>query len=300
MPYRKPISPPEPGCTQFFECLLSNPDPAALLLLATGAGVFLVLALAALAHITGARSLLECERDRVTAEAEAFGAFARRVADLETSGTSATVESPGATTALETATADTRLQQVREAYRETVMSVDHYGDEYDEPLATNMAIEFGEDVATAVGNGRALTPQLKSTLVERSRGARRQRILLLGQLETEAEALDDAGTELAKARRSADRLEEADLDGYTFEELTAEWHLLEDRRRETEAVLAERQETVQTRDRDGRRTSNSPSFEEYLYEPLAVTYPVLSDGATLLDRLEATRSKVARALADNG
>lgn len=38
------------------------------------------------------------------------------------------------------------LQQVCEAYRETVIVVPHYGEEYDEPLDENLATEVGDDL----------------------------------------------------------------------------------------------------------------------------------------------------------
>lgn len=292
---RKPISPPEPTCTGLLECLLN--DPLAVLLLATGTSVFLVLLAFAIAHLADARDVLEEERSRVRAEARAFASFAERVAEMDPSGGRVAAQTPGATTVVDAAASGTRLQRVRDAYRDTVMAVPHYDDEYGERLSTNMTIEFGKDVANAVDTGAALTPQLKGTLVERSRTAHDQRVTLLRQLEGETEALEDAENELATARRSVGRVEAAPLEEYSFDQLVAEWHLLSDRQRECEAVLTERQGAVQARDNEARRPSGGPTFEEYLYDPLEVTYPVLADGAELLERIEDARQRVEAALA---
>ncbi|MFC6726651.1 hypothetical protein ACFQE1_20230, partial [Halobium palmae] len=50
---------------------------------------------------------------------------------------------------------DDGLREVRAAYRDTVMGMAHYDDEYGEPLATNMAAEFSEELAGAVADGTA-------------------------------------------------------------------------------------------------------------------------------------------------
>lgn len=295
MVHRQP-SPPEAVCTGF-ECLLA--EPLALFLFAAGTGVFVLLLALAIAHLTDARDILAEERSRIRDEAEAFASFADRIAeiDVSTAGAATATKAPGATTVLDAATTGGDLARVRDAYDETVMSVPHYEDEYREPLAMNMGIEFGEDVASAVQGCTGLTPQLKRTLVERSRTAHDQRVTLLGQLEGEAEALDDAERELAKVRRSARRVEDASLEQYGFHQLTAEWHLLSDRKRECEAVLTERQESIRARDRETRRVNSGPTFEEYLYDPLEVTYPVLDAGTELLERVRDARERVENVLA---
>lgn len=300
MPFRKPISPPEPSCSEFFQCALANPDPVQIALLVAAVGVLLTFVTLALAHITGARSLLEEERERIADEAEAFASFARQVAGIEVTSTPITDGGPAMTTSIGAPPPDDGIEDIRDAYRETVMSVPHYEAEYDESLTTNMSLEFGDDVADAVGRGAVLTPHLKGTLVERSRTAERQRNALLGQLDAERDALDDSETTLRHCHRSASRIEEAPLESYSYEELTAEWRLLADRREAAEALLEDRQETVQHRDRETGGRSGGPSFEQYLYDPLDVTYPVLAEATSLIDRIDAARGRVERALASRG
>lgn len=297
MTYRKPIDPPDPGCSNVVECALADPDPLALLLLLVAGSVVLLFVTLAVAHIAGARSLLEEERSRVATEARAFADFARQVADVDVSTQPVTDGGPTVTSTLGRTGPDDGLDEVRAAYRDTVMSVPHYEAEYDESLPTNMRLEFGEDVANAVEDGGALTPQLKGTLVERSRTAHRQRVDLLGQLEGESEALDDAEGALRRCRRSASRIENADLEAQPFDDLVVEWRLLEDRKETAEAVLADRQETIQERSRrSGTRTRSGPSLEEYLYDPLSATYPVLAEATSLVERIEAAQQRIERAL----
>lgn len=295
MPYQKPISPPETSCPDVVDCVLANPDPAQLALLVAAASTLLLFLTFAITHIAGARSLLGEERTRITDETEAFAAFASRVAEIDVAAAPVTDGGPVVRTTFDGPQADDGIDAVREAYRDTVMAVPHYEAEYDESLATNMQLEFGEDVANAVDRGETLTPQLKGTLVERSRTARRQRTALLRQLRGESEALDEAETTLRHCHRSADRIEEAALEDASFDDLTAEWRLLEDRRQAAESLLQERQETIKTRSQE--RDAGGPSFEEYLYEELDVTHPVLAEATSLVERIQQSRNRVERALA---
>lgn len=297
MAYRKPISPPEPSCSTAVECAVTNPDPMALVALLAATGVFLLFLTLALAHIGTARSLLEQEQTRIADEAAAFGAFARRVSAVDPDTRPVADGGPTASTSLETAPGDDGLAAVREAYRETVMAVPHYDDEYDESLSANMSLEFGDDVAGAVENGAPLTPRLKATLVERSRAARRQRTSLLRQFEDEADALEDAEETLVQSRRTADRIREADLGQCSFDELAAEWRLVGDRLDETESLLQQRQHVLRDRERDTGTRPGGPSFEEYVYGPMAVTHPVLAAGTEVADQLGHARERLERALA---
>lgn len=294
--FNKPIDPPEQTCSSVVECAVSNPDPMALVILIALAGVVLLGLTFALAHLGTARSLLAEERERLAEEAEAFASFARQVADVEADGRTVTDGGPTRRVAAPTPSND-GLETVRDAYRDTVMSVSHYEEEYGESLRRNMRLEFGDDVAGAVDRGGTLTPQLRATLVERSRTAHDQRASLLEQLDAEAEALDAAEGTLERCERTADRIADAPLEDCDYDELAAEWRLLDDRKAEATALLADRQETIQERDRRAGTPRDGPRFEEYLYGPLPVTHPVLAAGTSVVDRLEAARSRVERSLA---
>lgn len=294
--FQKPIAPPEQACSGTLECAASNPDGMVLVVLLGATGVLLLLATFAIAHLEDARSLLQEERGRVAAEARAFTSFARQVADIDVDEQPVTDGGPTVTTTIGAGPGD-GLESVRDAYRGTVMAVPHYEAEYGESLPRNMQLEFGEDVAGAVERGTRLTPELKATLLQRSRTAHDQRVSLLHQLEAEGEALEDAQRVLQRCERTADRIDAADLDGRSFDDLSGEWRLLEERREAACSLLSDRQEAVQERDRKHATGERAPTFEEYVYAPLSVTYPVLAAGADVVDRLGAARDRVAASLA---
>lgn len=283
------LQPVEPQtCHGLLQC-------ASMELLLLSATMFVLFFLATVVDLRDALSVVDAEQTRLRNEADAFGAFASRVADLEPA-VPRTSASPGVGTLVDTGSTD-ELRRIREAYRETVMAVSHYEAEYDESLARNMAVEFGDDVAAAVVHDATLTPNLKETIVQRSRQARENRLVLADYLEEESSAVGSALDTLDRVRRSVDRIEDAPIERYDYDDLRAEWYLLEDRIEECESVLTRRQETLQERRPLGDRVDDVESLEEYIYEPLSVTYPVLTCGTRLLDRLRTVQEYVAEGMA---
>lgn len=282
-------------CAGTFGCAMG--DVVALVL---GAALLLfVLVLATAAHVRSARSIATDERERVRNEAKAFRDFARQIDDLDAGPSGTGGRAVGASTMVETATASS-LGEVERAYRETIMSVPHYEAEYDEPLARNMAAEFGEDVASAVVTGQALTPRLKGTLLQRSGRSHRLRVALLDHLDAEADELAEAEADYDRIAASIERIEADGIEDGSFEELLGEWYLMEDREQECVERLRDRQETVQSRRGLAKHISGAPTMEEYLYAPLDVTYPVLADGASLLEEIRSLQREILLALASAG
>ncbi len=291
--HRIPDAAEPEACPDVVAC--ATTDVVALVL---GAAIlFFALFVAAVTHVRSARSVTAEEREHVRREAEAFSAFADRVADLDAGPGGASGRKVGAATLVESA-ATTSLGDVADAYRETVMAVPHYDGEYGEPLARNMVTEFGDDVTSAVVTGQSLTPQLKRTLLQRSARAQRLRIALLEHLDAEDEAVAAAEADYDRIADSVARIEDESLADAAFEDLLAEWYLLEDRERECIERLQARQETIHGRRGLAKHLSNAPTFEQYLYAPLEVTYPVLADGTELLDRVRTAKSDVLLAFAD--
>lgn len=283
---RLPSSSTTETCQGVLECTSAE-------LLALGAAVFLLFFLATVVDLEDALSVVDSERSRILAEADAFDAFASRVAELDPTRSGGTTARPGAGTLVE-ASGQSQLRQVREAYRTTLMSVSHYDAEYGEPLPQNMAVEFGDDVAAAVVHDVTLTPRLKETILERSRQARDQRLTLAEYLDEEASALSRASDELGRVARTVDRMADQPLERLSPDDLRAEWYLIEDRIEECERVLRQRQETIRSRGELADRVANVDSLAEYIYEPLSVDYPILSVGTELADQLDDAQDRIAR------
>lgn len=263
------------------------------------AAVFLISFLAAVVDLENVLSEVDTERARLETEADAFAEFAKTVAALEPSPPQGRVVEPDGGTLVGSHTGS-NLDAVQEAYERTVMSVPHFESEYEETLATNMAAEFGDDVTGAVLMGSSLTPRLKGTLLERSRHAHDRRRTLLDHLEQERSAVAAANQTFKTVTESIERINDATLSRFSYDQLRAEWYLLKDRTDTCEAILRDRQQQIQDTRFTDETTEEEHSLQGYLYEPLSVSYPVLARGSELIDRLEHTQNRVARHLARLG
>ena len=118
-------------------------------------------------HVRNATAAISRECAAVAAERRALARFADRLEEVPTSQLSRSVQG-SVVTASSPATGG-GMAAVEEAYRETVMAVDHYEADYDEPFAEHLASEFGEQVASAVVTNDRLSPQVKSALLTGAR-----------------------------------------------------------------------------------------------------------------------------------
>lgn len=274
------------------ECVNTEPMIPILVFLMTG--LLALLLAATIAHLKNAHDVLDEERERTRAERDAFAEFERRIAAIEAAPAEATARGSGGVTPLSMASGGGELERIKDVYRDTVMAIPHYEEEYDECLETNMAAEFSEEVAAAVADGRSLTPQLKGALVGQSRQARGQRDEFLGQLDREARELSEGRRTVVDIETTLSRLNEIPIDQRSFPELLDLWERLEDLEGRCRDLLVARQRAIQRQRADMNRSG--PTIQEYLYDSLPVTYPVLAAGTTLTEHVRTARSRVASAV----
>ena len=262
--------------------------------LITATAVLAVLVFAAVVHVWDAEVLLDEEMKRLAAERDAFSEFAKRVSDIEASEMTTAVPASGGLVTATSTVPDDRLGRVEEAYRQTVMGVDHFDADYGEPLAENLAAEFGDSVALAVVDGGRFTQQLKAALIQGSREATRQRESFLSTLETEAESLEQAASTLAVIDDERESLAETPLTSLSYEQLVEDWNRLGELSDRCRALLSDRQERLR------RLSSSMPPGEQdlhsYLYDELPVSHPVLADAVSLSDAIDELRGRVLRSL----
>lgn len=271
-----------------------------------------LVAFVAFAYIRDARECCREERRRVVDERDAFEEFADRVEGFDPTPmdeTTAALDGPvvgvqrggGFVTP-----GDVRLRRVVDAYTETVISLPHYTQEYDETVAESLAAELGPDTTATVLSGGTLSPELQSTIAARSRQASTSRSSLVDAIDEELDAIETAETRLTEIDQRRRRLDEH-LDGISDEKATGAridvWERLGELESACEEVAADRQQRVQ----DPPMSVNiggddgSPGFYEYLYAPLeSVTHPVLAEIAELADRIRADRDRLARRIAGTG
>jgi|GEM_PF-134133 len=279
-------------------------------------GLVGVAAFVALAYVRDAKAACRSERRRVLDEREAFEEFAVAVARLDTAPVPATVSSldgPAATVRTgapfggEHATGgDVRLRRVLASYRDTVMSVPHYREEYDESVAESLAAELGPDTTAALASNGTLSPGAQSALVRRSRRAADARSSLADAIAAEEDALARYETDLERVDRRRRRLVEH-LDGVRSDRTGAAidvWERLGDLEPECDAIAEERQRSLGDPPMrpagagPGSGNDDGRSFYEYLYGPVdGPGHPVLAQVVAITERVRRDRDRVASRIA---
>jgi hypothetical protein len=246
--------------------------------------------------------VVETDREWTIDERDAFATFTDCIADLDVAAVDSSadeLQQPSTRLLVQSphvSNAATPLEEVCDLYRETVMAVDHYGDVYDDTLEESLAQEFGSEVATTLITSDQLTPQLRDRLVECSQQARESRRLFLQALKAEHSALETADEKLTRLGADLDGVVGTrSFDDWTDTELTGADERLRSRRRECEQLLVERQATLGEQ-RVASTHHNDHEFSEYVYEPLSVTYPVVSDTTGLIGTLRTALQSFEQAL----
>ncbi|WP_066417942.1 DUF7260 family protein [Halorubrum aethiopicum] len=307
--FRIPSEPAlEPECTSL-SCELSAAatEPGVV----TAVAIAGLLALVAFAYVRDAETVCRRERRRVTDEHDAFEEFADRIAALDPCPAEATQPSAAAASRLVGArpggggaVGDVRLRRVLDTYRDTVMSLPHYTEEYDESVGESLAAELGPDTAVSLASNGTLSPGLQSALVDRSRRAAAARRSLADAIDVELDALDDAGATAERIDRRRVRLNQH-LDGIPHgrraDAAIDVWERLDDLESECDAAAADRQSTLRNPPMSPEQVAGGveTGFYEYLYVPMdGPDHPVLASIATLVDRIREDRDRVARRIAD--
>jgi hypothetical protein len=229
------------------------------------------------------------EQSRTEAEREAFEEFAAELEQLDATndpGPTATAvgsRSLGNGSSAPAATTET----VQALYRETVMGVDHYETEYDEPLPTNVAAELGADFRTALLTNDHLTTPLQQALVEKSRVAARSRAEFESLVQSELRSLTGAETRLRSAAGTVAQVRDRDFTRQPIDNFEAGTRQLQAVERECESLIADRQaEYVDAPEEDGL------NFREYLYQEYEWTHPAVGDALDLIESVREAETRI--------
>lgn len=114
--------------------------------------------IAGLGYLKEVRTAIENEKQILVTERDAFEQFAVIVESMEV--TTSTMPT-GLAIRTEKLADSTQLKRIQDHYRETVMSVPHYDEDYGEDLFEHMSEELSPEAAIAVGGESEFAPQLK-------------------------------------------------------------------------------------------------------------------------------------------
>lgn len=247
-------------------------------------------------HTRSGLEVLATEREVTNAELDAFAEFSDRLTAMEVS--SSLDDNHNQRLNVQTtmqSQSDNQLQRVQEAYRETVMDVPYYDEVYNESLLESLAEEFGSEIASALMTNEYLTPPLRNQILIKSRQARNNRANFLDSLSKETENLRSMDKTITEIGTNLDTLNARTLETWTRTDLTESCEQILAAEEQCEELAATRQAILQN-SRSPGPTPSDLNFNEYLYESLPVTYPVLSDLANLTNTLKTEQSRVERAI----
>lgn len=283
----------EEFCRSGLTCQLGGVVSDLWVLIVVGLAIGTVIA--SVAYLKSARSELEEDQSRTASERDAFMEFGRRVSDLPAEVTEpAGIPAGGTASAIGTTQgSDTAMDKVQQAYRETVMAVPHYEEEYGESLRENMTIEFGEDFAASVGAGSQFTPVVQQVLVAKTREATVERSRLIKAHRREDESLAKAEDTFSKLQSTLMRYHPDKLRQASYQTLIERWDELDSLENQCSDAVDARQRRLQTEPIDQGGPTNAPAFVEYLYGALDVDYPVLATGASFLEQIRTSRQTIA-------
>jgi hypothetical protein len=254
-----------------------------------------------------ALSALDEERRRTAAELDALSEFKRRVRAIEPIQPTRSVgNAPGSGGALAgrqpvaVATAEAGLSErdrIERAYRETVMAVQHYEEEYDDTYPESLADEFSRDVASVLTAPGAFDPGRKRTVLSAVDDSVRARELLLDVVDREREAIESAADELVPIDEELAALAGSEFDRKRFGTLDAQRARLDVVAENCEALFERRQGEIFDQRRIQRLPADVPDITVYFYRSLPFDYPACSVLADVLRRVDSIRADVERAAA---
>lgn len=250
---------------------------------------------ACLTRIPEALGRVQEERSRTAAERDAFKAFANRIEsmDVESQPTSATPMHGGPMLSEGSSQSGVAMERVRDAYRETVMATPHYHEDYAEPFVTNVAEEFGVELATGLAQGEKLTPHLQNALIEASHTAANERTSYQQTLSTEYDSLLTAKRRLRTLGDTLDHIHDQLRTPETFSALIDAHAQIEDLAADCTRLLENRQATLTNQPQD----DHHHHLTEYLYREYPWTYPVLADSLDYHTQLETIKQKAVQSIA---
>lgn len=234
----------------------------------------------AIGNVTAEKKILTAERDALTA-------FLDRITEIrinQSSGLHCNLKSATNRVIAPSRPSD-NLQAVRTAYRETIMNVPHYDDEYDEPLKVHLMKELNEEVARQLLEGTALTEPLYAALIGTVKQRRTSRNSLLRTLDKERDSLQSVVDSLAEIETQAHEIgDQIGTATNSAQRETFRTNLvqLEDR---CEEVATTRQTTIHQRSGTDWAGVDSDSLVAYLYHDLKTTTPALSAIAQCIETI---------------
>ncbi len=248
-------------------------------------------------QVSSAIDDVSCEIKIVRAERAAFEDFSHQLESHLSSRSGASIQGKS----LLHRRTQTQDNPVLNTYRDTVMQLDHYDEDYGEPALENITRELGDGIAELICSSNGACAEIQSVIHHAVNAAIRQRKQYCEILTTEVESLQEWNRDIQSLHTTLTDLSTAVSQNTSPE---AQWRYrdtVERHRTELDSKVAARQQQIT----DLKENFNFPNTRGgihnmnifvYLYDELPVTFPVLADLAALADQLDVINSQVEQAI----
>ena len=189
-----------------------------------------------------------------------------------------------------------KLETVREQYRETAMSVPRYEEVYGESFREHLRAEFGADLASVVLRDDDLTEPIQSLLVSQATTATLERKQHLELLDAEYEAVVNANSQLQSTETVLTDVDPSYLYQYSFEELFEYEDEIRGEIETCQELIKTRQHEIHSSSNQFHSRSGKTVLQEYLYQSLETSFPVLSTALGQVRKLNDRRQAVIDSL----
>ena len=186
-------------------------------------------------------------------------------------------------------------QRVINAYRETIMQLDHFEEEYGNPVHEDIALEFGQQVAYIVFAEPALSPIAVQQLITQAKNSLDERRQYSRELDRELDSLEHYNKDLSEIEtRFAECPAPSEIAAETVPTIHDELLGLEQR---CKKLVNRRQDMLHSRSSANLRGIDDLSFNRYVYgQRLSVTCPVLHDAVSLFRDIQTQRERCEETL----
>ena len=190
--------------------------------------------------------------------------------------------------AIETA-GGTTTGNLRERYRETVMSSSHYDENYGDTIGESLEAELDATIAEGLCSEGALGPRIRRNLLVATSDCICEREEYVRILRAERTSLRESAAELEAVESRLETVDPPDDSSASLDVRIEAWNALDDLESRCEQIATERQQFLREELRANLGAEVIP-FTEYLYGECESRHPVLSGVAITLGHIEETRS----------
>jgi len=223
--------------------------------------------------ISAATDILTTELEQITDEIEAFERFDKKVSKIETDPDP--IGSPHGV-GYQQISLENGCSKVRAAYKETVMSIPHYEDEYGDTYPSSVKEEFGTDIAVALTQSSNFTLISKSALVDSIQSAIDERKKLRDVVLLEKKSITTLRDDLRNINKNINKISDAKFSHLDFVALDAYRTQIKQLFDKCDKILLKYQNRI--REIQKIINTNAPrlSIHKYFYQSLSTDYPILS------------------------